>query len=183
MMHLRWLLCGLGLLTLGCKERPAPKGLLYGRDVSGTPVAPGDYEALRAKVKTKPMTISSDPAPSVDGNKLSFSVYATNPAAEALDVYYTVSLAIPGQQALSIRLYGDGIDAPRSPDGPEIYDAIGRIAVTKVVVPGGQTVRFERELSLAPYQYSGRPTANLYWAIALNETPASGTVTVTLPRR
>jgi len=65
----------------------------------------------------------------------------------------------------------------------EIYALMGQVAVNKIVVPAGGSVRFEGALSLQHATYVGQPEAEVFWALQINEQPQDGRVRLTLPPR
>jgi hypothetical protein len=155
---------------------------LVGRDVHETPVDAKTYAAAK-KANLAPLTFTPDPQATLKGDELSFGVVVENRSGAPADAYWTVSRARPGSQALDMTLSAPDFEIARGPGEVEIYDFIGQVAMSKVVVPAGGSVRFERTRSLKEATYVGAPEAELFWSIELNEKRQEGKVKVTLPRR
>jgi hypothetical protein len=152
-----------------------------GRDVQEKPVDESAYRPVRAKLA--PLVATPDGEATLAGDQLSFGVVVENRAAAPADAYVIASLARPGSGALELHLDGPEIHGWASSAGPEVYALMGRVAVSKVAVPAGGRVRFERTLSLKRLEYLGAPAAELRWTFTINERSQRGTLRVTLPRR
>jgi len=155
--------------------------LLFGRDILATSVEPESYEAV--KTSLLPLVMRPDREAARDGDRLSFGVEVVNPSTSPADAYWTLSLAQPGLQALKLTLVGSGVEMSRESRPIEIYALMGQVAVNKIVVPAGGTVRFEGALSLQHATYVGQPEAEVFWAFQINEQPQDGRVRLTLPPR
>lgn len=109
-------------------------------------------------------------------------VFARNDTDQELTVFFVQFPAHPMWQSCTAQFEGEGITLLRGPQGPEVYDGIGRPPnYSELAVPPRATIRFMVSAALNSIEYRGHPTAKLRWDLRFVDAGATGTVPVQLP--
>lgn len=144
------------------------------------PADAGQFEKLRKEKKLAPIEVLPEAQLTQSPTRRSFAVSVVNRSPKPVDAYVERSLAYPMSSFLSWSLSGDGIEETERPNGPEVYDLMGRTDLEKLVIPPRSAVRFVRSLPLELYRIRGKPAAKLRRVLNVNGEQKEGEIQVTL---
>jgi hypothetical protein len=143
---------------------------------------------LYAKHATQPspiargVTLNPDPKVIFAKTTLEFGVGVQNRSNSPVAVFFSKSPAYPMKSILSVMILGEGVSDRGRPQGPEVYDGIGMpLYFEQVDIPANTELRVVAIRNLDEFEYRGKPSAKLHWAMDLEGLPAQGEIDIVLP--